>query len=235
MKAKFLHLVFFVLLLASGRAVDLVTPTVTYYDIKVTRVEAEAVRISHREGAATVDFDDLPPAMQQEYGWTPEKSAARKAAREAEAKRIAEEERMAEEEANPKKKKKAAEAKAEMQPERVVDEEKLKAETEEALRESKAEAARIRAEIERERKGGAAATKAPAEGEPIAEPLPVAGDKPGTTVNRPVSAVGTISSIIGEEKTVTGNRNLLIAAGVSAAIVLLLFVLSAGKGKPRAR
>ncbi|MEQ1852850.1 MAG: hypothetical protein ABMA01_14825 [Chthoniobacteraceae bacterium] len=235
MKAKLLHLVFFVLLLASGRAVDLVTPTVTYFDIKVTRVEAEAVRISHREGAATVDFDDLPPAMQQEYGWTPEKSAARKAAREADAKRIAEEERMAEEEANPKKKKKAAEAKAEMQPERIVDEAKLKAETEEALRESKAEAARSRAEIERDRNGGKVPPKAAAAGEPVAEPLPVAEGKPGTTVNRPVSAVGTISSIIGEEKTVAGNRNLLIAAGVSAAIVLLLFVLSAGKGKPRPR
>lgn len=231
MKAKFFHVVFFVSLLASGRAVDLVTPAGTYFDIKVTRVEAEAVRIAHKDGAATVDFDDLPPAMQQEYGWTPEKSAARKAAREAEAKRIAEEERMAEEEANPKKKKKAAEAKAEMQPERVVDEVKLKAETEEALRESKAEAARIRAEIERERNGG----KTPTGGEPIAEPLPVLSENAGTTVIRPVSAVGTISSIIGEKKAVTGNRNLLIAAGVSAAIVLLLFLLSAGRGKPRAR
>jgi hypothetical protein len=194
-------------------------------------VEAEAIRITHKEGIALVDFDDLPPAMQAEYGWTPEKSAARKAAREAEAKRIAEEERMEEEEL----KRRSPKARAEAPPEpvRVVDEEKLKAETEEALRESRAEAARLRAQIDLERRGGAPATQevAPGTAEPGVEAPAKPSENSPPRVSPPVSAVGTISSLIGEEKKAAGNRNLLIAACVSAAIVLLLFILSAGKSK----
>jgi hypothetical protein len=235
MKANFLSFLLLVSFLAAAHAVDLVTPAGTLYDIKVTRVEADGVRITHREGIAMVDFDDLPAAMQQEYGWTPEKSAARKAAREAEAKRIAEEERMAEEE--PKRKKaeeaaKAAAANAKPDEAPAAGGVKLDPVTDEDVKASMAEAARLRAEIDSERNPKKA--KAGAAESPAAPPARETVEKP-VIPPPPPSPVGTISSIIGEEKAATGNRNLLIAAGVSAGIVLLLFILSIGKDKPRVR
>lgn len=62
-----------------------------YQDCEVKAVEKDGVRIMHRDGSAFLDFDTLPVALQKQYGWTAEKSAARKAERaeEAERQRIA--------------------------------------------------------------------------------------------------------------------------------------------------
>ena len=54
-----------------------------YTDAEVKKVESEGVRITHRDGTAFLDFDALPSALQKQFGWTDEKSAARKAARAA--------------------------------------------------------------------------------------------------------------------------------------------------------
>ena len=239
MKVTFLTIALFVVLLASGRAVDVVTPEEKYFDVKVTKVEAEGVRISHREGAAYVDFDFLPPAMQLEHGWTPEKSAARKAAREAEAKRIADEERMAEEEP----KRKAAEAAAK---ERAIKEK----ETGEALARAKIdgvaaqkdlmeEAAKARAEIDRDRaraKGGAKPDAIPV-AEPIVErtaPDRSPDRSPNSTKNAVLPA-GSVAALLEEEKPSGLNRNVGIALGVASVIVVLLFFMASGKDKVKVR
>jgi len=78
--------VFFLFIAASSYALDIVTKDgKSFSDCTVKAVEREGVRIVHRDGAAFLDFDVLPSALQQQYGWTPEKSAARKAAQKAEA------------------------------------------------------------------------------------------------------------------------------------------------------
>ena len=235
MKVTFLTIALFVVLLASGRAVDVVTPEEKYFDVKVTKVEAEGVRISHREGAAYVDFDFLPPAMQLEHGWTPEKSAARKAAREAEAKRIADEERMAEEEP----KRKAAEAAAK---ERAIKEK----ETGEALARAKIdgvaaqkdlmeEAAKARAEIDRDRaraKGGAKPDAIPV-AEPIVERT--APDRSPNSTKNAVLPPGSVAALLEQEKPSGLNRNVGIALGVASVIVVLLFFMASGKDKVKVR
>ena len=49
----------------------------SYSDAEVKSVEREGVRIVHRDGTATIDFDNLPADLQAKYGWTAEKSSAR--------------------------------------------------------------------------------------------------------------------------------------------------------------
>jgi hypothetical protein len=87
--------IFFLFIAASSYALEIVTlDGKAFHDCEVKKVEREGVRIIHRDGTAYLDFDVLPSALQKQYGWTPEKSAARKAARDAaaEVKRKASEE-----------------------------------------------------------------------------------------------------------------------------------------------
>ena len=56
-----------------------------YWNCEVKKVERDGVRLIHRDGAAFLDFDVLPSAIQKQFGWTAEKSAARKVERAAEA------------------------------------------------------------------------------------------------------------------------------------------------------
>ena len=53
----------------------------SFSDCTVKAVERDGVRIMHRDGTAFLDFDVLPSALQKQYGWTADKSAARKAAK----------------------------------------------------------------------------------------------------------------------------------------------------------
>lgn len=67
-------------------AMDLVTKKGTIYrDVEVKGVDRDGLRISYRDGVASVPFDDLTIEWQNRYGWTPEKSAALKAEKDAEA------------------------------------------------------------------------------------------------------------------------------------------------------
>jgi hypothetical protein len=76
----------FVFIAANAFALDIITRDgKAYQDCAVKTVEHDGVRVVHRDGTAFLDFDDLPSAIQKQYGWTEEKSAARKAARAAEA------------------------------------------------------------------------------------------------------------------------------------------------------
>ncbi len=87
MKA-FLMLGLMFALACASNALDVVTKSGKLYSgAKVTRVEKDGVGIMHRDGTAFVDFDDLPLQLQKQYGWTDEKSTARKAQREAERQR----------------------------------------------------------------------------------------------------------------------------------------------------
>ncbi|MEQ1858460.1 MAG: Ada metal-binding domain-containing protein [Chthoniobacteraceae bacterium] len=55
---------------------------------KITAVEVNGLRISHADGAGLMDYDDLPGSLQKAYGWTDEKSKARRVARQEEAQRL---------------------------------------------------------------------------------------------------------------------------------------------------
>ena len=67
-------------------AIDLVTTKGTIYrDVEVKGVDRGGLRISYRDGVASVPFDDLTIEWQNRYGWTPEKSATLKAEKAAEA------------------------------------------------------------------------------------------------------------------------------------------------------
>jgi len=82
----------FVFVAGSCFALEIVTlDGQAFHDCEVKKVEREGVRIMHRDGTAFLDFDVLPSALQKQYGWTAEKSAARKAERTAaaDAQRIA--------------------------------------------------------------------------------------------------------------------------------------------------
>lgn len=69
---------------ASALGLDIITRDgKTFFDCNVNRVESDGVRITHRDGVALLDFDTLPFSIQQQYGWTEEKSVERKAARAA--------------------------------------------------------------------------------------------------------------------------------------------------------
>ena len=231
MKATLLSLALFIALLTAGHAIDITTPTDKYFDVKVVRVDADGVRITHREGAALVDFDDLPPAMQAEHGWTPEKSAARKAVKAAEAKKIADEERMIEEAPKRKAEEEAAKERAIEDKKRAVDLAAAKLDTEAALKDSLAEAAKLRAEIDAARKGakGGAKTEVETPSVPVAEVIPSAAGRAASAVSR----VGTVAALLEEEKTTDFNRNVAIALGVVSFIAILLFFLPSSKNKIR--
>ena len=232
MKATLLRFALFIALATASHAVDIVTATDKYLNVKVTKVEAEGVRITHTEGTAFVDFDDLPPALQLESGWTPEKSAARKEAKAAEAKKIADEERMTEEAPKRKAEEEAAKQRAIDDKKRAVDLAAAKLDTEAALKDSLAEAAAARAEIDRERAGGkkgAPKAKAPPVAEVIAEAPAIVESKP-----RPgIAPTGSVAALLEEDKSWSFNRNVLIALGVASVIAVLLFFLPSSKSKVR--
>ena len=205
MKVTFLSLAISILFIASGYAVDVVTPDEKYFDVKVTKVEAEGVRITHREGTAFVDFDFLPPAMQLQNGWTPEKSAARKAARDAETKRIADEERMKEEEPKRLAAEAAAKERAVMEKANAESAARAKVDAVEAQKDLMAEAAQARAEIDRDRSRARSGTKPLAV--PVAEPIAEAKEKAEVTespVERakpamlPAGSVAALFEVVGE-------------------------------------
>ena len=222
----------------TGRALDIVTPEATFKDVKVTKVEENAVRITHSDGSALVDFDLLPPAMQAEYGWTPEKSAARKAAKEAEAKRIADEEKMIEE--APKRKAMEEAAKKKAEEDKLVAEEKAKRRIENADFEKEsataqsdlmAAAAKARADLDRERKG----IKGKADEVPVAAVL---GDsvKEVTETRAPrknavTPPFGTVSDVMSTQNPFFENPKVWIGLGIGLVVVLILFMLPSGGPK----
>jgi len=73
---------FFLLFLlpSVGFALDLTTNDGrTYQGVEIVKVEEYGLRVAHSGGSRVLRFDDLPPGIQVQYGWTPEKSAAFKA------------------------------------------------------------------------------------------------------------------------------------------------------------
>ena len=73
---------------ATSFALDIATTDKKLFqDCEVKSVEKDGLRIMHRDGTAFLDFDTLPVALQKKYGWTAEKSVARKAEKAAEAER----------------------------------------------------------------------------------------------------------------------------------------------------
>lgn len=238
MKVTLLCLSMLVALFAEGRALDIVTPEATFKDVKVTKVEGEAIRITHSEGSALVDFDQLPPAMQAEYGWTPEKSAARKAAKEAEAKRIADEEKMIEE--APKRKAMEEEARKKAEEDKVDAEERAKRKIENAAFEAEsagaqqeliAAAAKARAEIDRERKG----IKGKADEVPVATVLGDAvkeiTERPAPKKNVVTPPFGSVSDVINRKNPFLQNPKVWIGLGIGLVVVLVLFMLPSSAPK----
>jgi len=63
-------------------AMDLTTlDGTTYHDVKVTRVEADGLAITHASGAGKIEFLNLPEEVRKKYAYDPAKAeAARKAA-----------------------------------------------------------------------------------------------------------------------------------------------------------
>ena len=237
MKVTFLSLAISILFIASGHAVDVVTPDEKYFDVKVTKVEAEGVRITHREGTAFVDFDFLPPAMQLQNGWTPEKSAARKAARDAETKRIADEERMKEEEPKRLAAEAAAKERAVMEKANAESAARAKVDAVEAQKDLMAEAAQARAQIDRDRARARSGTQPVAV--PDAEPIAEAKEKAEVTespVERAKPAMlpaGSVAALFEEQQSQGPNRNILIGLGIASGVVVLLFLLASGRNKVR--
>jgi len=245
MKAIFSSLLLLVALAVTARALDLVTPSGTFKDVTVKKVEGEAIRIAHSEGTALVDFDELPAAMQLEYGWTPEKSAARKAAREAEAKRIEEEERMIDEAPKRKAAEELAKKRAEEEKEeaaaramRAADEAKRKSSDPEEQKDLVAEAAKARAEIDRERNKGKQKPGETVPDEPIGE-IPVATiDPPAPKKGTVQLPFGTVASAMQDDSLGAKLRDLwekqrALSIGVIAGllVVIVLFLLPTGGKK----
>lgn len=238
MKAILLSLSLLILPVATGRAVDIVTAGATFKNIKVTKVEAEAVRITHSEGTALVDFDDLPPAMQAEYGWTAEKSAARKTAKEAEAKRLADEERMIDEAPKRRAMEEAAKRKAEEEKQaeidrarRKIENAKFEAESATAQKDLIDAAAKVRAELDAERKRA----KAKPGEVPVATIVEDAGtevkETPTAKKNVVMPPFGTVSDVLAPESSIFQNKTLWIGVGVGLLVVLILFMLPSGGSK----
>lgn len=232
MKAILLSLSLLIIFTAAGLALDITTPDGTFKDVKVKKVVGDAVTVTHSEGTALIDFDYLPPAMQTEYGWSPEKSAARKAAKEAEVKRMADAEKEADE--APMRAKMEEKAKKKAEEDRVAGEEKAKmkvenaafeAETAKTADEQLAESAKIRAALDRERKGLP----------PIGEAVPVATvveDKVKETKEpAPVKrtsitpGIGSVSNAIVNENPLLQNPWVWIGIVVGVIIVVILFML----------
>ena len=239
MKATLLAISLLMICSATGRAFDIVTPEGTFKDVKVTKVEADAVRIMHSEGTALVDFDLLPPAMQAQYGWTPERSAARKAAKEAEVKRIADEERMLDEELRRKAMEEAAKKKAEE--ERVEGKERAKQkilnsafdeENRKAQQDLIAAAAKARAELDRERKGGKGTTDEIPVAQVLGDSVKETSEAPTPKAGVAKPPFGTVSDSLGFENSLFQNHKVWIGLGAGFVVVLILFMLPSGS-KPR--
>ena len=232
MKAILLSFSLLITFIAAGYAIDITTPDGTFKDVKVKKVVGEAVSVTHSEGTALIDFDFLPPAMQAEYGWSAEKSAARKAAKEAEMKRIADAEKEADE--APKRAAMEAAAKKKAEEDRIAAEEKAKRKVENAAFESEvaktteqqiAEAAKLREQMDRERRGLP----------PKADDVPVAavlGDKvkeiteppaPKKTVITP--GLGSVSDSIVKENLLMQNPWVWVGIVAGLIVVVILFML----------
>lgn len=220
-------------------AVDIVTPEATFKNVKVTKVEGEAVRITHSEGMALVDFDFLPPAMQAEYGWNAEKSAARKAAKDAEKKREEDEEKMIAE--APKRKameeaaaKQAEEDKlaAEARAKRKMENAGFEAESAKAQEELIAAAALARAELDRERKG----IKEKSDPVPVAavvaeKPVSAAPEAPAPVRKTITPGIGSVSDAIVTDNPILQNTKVWIGILVGLIITVVLFMLPSNKTK----
>lgn len=238
MKVTLLCLSLLMAILPASRALDIVTPDGTFKDVMVKKVLNDAVSITHSEGTALVDFDLLPPAMQAEYGWTPEKSAARKAAKVAEEKRIADEEKMIEE--APKRKAMEEAAKKKAEEEKVAAEERAKrkitnaafeAESATAQSDLIAEAAKARADLDRERKGG----KGKVDDVPVATVLGDAAkentEAPGPRRNVITPPFGTVSDVLGGGNSIFQNYKVWIGVIIGFVVVVVLFMLPSGAPK----
>ena len=223
MKAILLTLSLLVFFTAAGRAIDITTPDGTFKDVKVKKVLADAVTVTHSEGTALIDFDFLPPAMQAEVGWTPEKSAARKAAKEAEMKRIADAEKEADE--APMRAAEEDRIAAEEKAKRKVENAAFEAEIAKATAEQIAAAAKLREQLDRDRKGLP----------PLAEEVPVAsvlGDKvkeitepsaPKRLVITP--GLGSVSDSIVHRNSLLENPWVWTGVGLGVIVVVVLFML----------
>jgi len=238
MKASLLCLSLLIVILTTSRALDIVTPDATFKDVKVTKVEAEAVRITHSEGTALVDFDFLPPAMQAEYGWTPEKSAARKAAKEAEAKRIADEEKMIEE--APKRKAMEEAAKQKAEEEKMAEEERAKMRAENAAFEAESvntqkdlleAAAKARAELDRERKGGKGKTDEVPVAAVLGDSVKGVTETPAPKTKIITPGTGTVSDALVVENPILQNYKVWIGVVIGLMIVVVLFMLPSSTPK----
>ena len=232
MKVLLLTLSLFTFFAAAGRAIDITTPDGTFKDVKVKKVLTDAVTVTHSEGTALIDFDFLPPAMQAEVGWTPEKSAARKAAKEAEMKRVADAEKEADE--APMRAAKEAAAKRKAEEDRIAAEEKAKRKIENAAFESEvaktaeeqiAAAAKLREQLDRERKGLP----------PLADAVPVAsvlGDKVKEISEPPAPkklvitpGLGSVSDAIVNENPLLQNPWVWIGLVLGLIVAVVLFML----------
>lgn len=238
MKVTALSILLLFLLVAMSPALDIVTPEVTFKDVKVTKVEAEAVRITHSEGTALVDFDLLPPAMQAEYGWTTEKSVARKAAKVAEAKRLEEEERMIDE--APKRKAMEEEAKRKAEEDKLMAVERAKRKLENAAFEAEsataqadliAAAAKARAEIDKARTNPNAKPGDVPLATVIEDGAPEAGAFSTPKRNIVTPPFGTVSDVLAGESSFFQNPKWWIGAGIGLAVVLILFMLPSSTPK----
>lgn len=238
MKAFLLTFSLLAAFLPISLALDIVTPEGTFKDVVVKKVVGEAVSITHSEGTALVDFDFLPPAMQAEYEWTPEKSAARKAAKVAEAKRIADEEKMIEE--APMRKAKEEEAKKKAEEDKVAAEEKAKRRVENAAFEAEAntaqsdliaEAAKARAAIDRERKGGKGKVEEIPVAAVISDTVKEGSASPAPKRNVVTPPFGTVADVISTENPFFKNAKVWIGLGVGLLVVIILFMLPSSSPK----
>ena len=238
MKVVLLSLSLLSAFLATSRALDIVTPDGTLKDVVVKKVVGEAVSVMHSEGTALVDFDLLPPALQAEYGWTPEKSAARKAAKEAEAKRIADEEKEIAE--APKRKAMEAAAKKKAEADALAEEETARrkianaafeAESATAQSDLIAAAAKAREELDRERKGG----KGKADEVPVATVIDDTArenaEAPGPRKNAITPPFGTVSDVLGGGNSIFQNYKVWIGVIIGFVVVVILFMLPSSAPK----
>ena len=232
MKAILLTLSLLIFFTAAGSAIDVTTPDGTFKDVKIKKVLADGVTVTHSEGTALIDFDLLPPAMQAEVGWTPEKSAERKAAKEAEMKRVADAEKEADEapmraakEAAAKKKAEEDLAAAEEKAKRKAENAGFEAELAKTTEQQMAEAAKLREQLDRERRGLP----------PLADAVPVAaviGAKGKETPEPPAPkklvitpGLGSVSDSIVNENPLLQNPWVWIGIVLGVILVVVLFML----------